>query len=617
MNSGTDVPGWSEAPATSSPNVLRRFGWEDHLVFSVMLASSALIGVFFACHGGRQRTAAEFLVGDRKMSIFPIAMSLTASFTSGIMMLGIPLEIYRYGTQQYLILIGCLGATATITFLFMPVFYDLKLTSSYEYLERRFDQRIRMLGSFLFFLSSLLYLPIVLYGPALVYNQVTGVSVSIITPIVSIVCIFYTTVGGLKAVVWTDTLQMALVYVALMFSAVKSTMATGGVDVIWSQGWAGDRMELFNMDTSPTTRHSLWTTLFGGYVYCLSGVSMHQAMIQRYVSLPSKRHARIALLLYGMGVFVMVTFLTYLGLVAYALYRDCDPIGAKRISNPDQLLPYLVMDTSGHVPGIPGLFVAGMFSAALSSVSTGLNSLAATTFEDFVKGVLLPKREFSETTSATILKSIAFVYGAICIALTYVVAQLGALLQITMSLLSMTSGPIFGIFSLGILVPWANAEGTLAGGIAGMVVNGVVVVGATIYGFLGRIKHPTLELSTSGCCCPAEFNETTVADMTTESYTASPAEDSLEAPALFRLSYMYYAALGSLTTMIVGALCSRLTGGQDLNELDSMLIAPCVRRFLPAKRHTGSSDTKDAEGPLLTNGQQLIIITSAEEDDKT
>ncbi|XP_071451436.1 sodium-coupled monocarboxylate transporter 1-like [Hetaerina americana] len=603
--SPTVTVGVDNAPRTV--DVLRHFGWEDHLVFSVMLAASALIGVFFACHGGRQRTAEEFLVGDRKMGVLPIAMSLTASFTSGIMLLGIPLEIYRYGTQQFLVLFGCVGATVTITFIYMPIFYDLRLTSSYE----------------------LLYLPIVLYGPALVYNQVTGFSVSLIMPIVSIVCIFYTTVGGLKAVVWTDTLQMCLVYVALMFSAVKSTLEIGGADVIWQRGWEGDRMELFKwvlrcMDLNPTTRHTFWTTLFGGYLYCLSGVSNHQALIQRYVSLPSKEKARSALLLYAFGVIVLVSFLTYLGLAAYALYHDCDPITSQRIENPDQLLPYLVMDTSGRVAGIPGLFVAGMFSAALSSVSTGLNSLAATTFEDFIKGVVFPKREFSQTSSATILKCVAFAYGAACVGLTYVVAQLGALLQIAMSLISMTSGPMFGIFNLGLLVPWANAKGTMVGGVAGMVCSGVVVVGAQVYAFLGRISHPTLELSTRGC--PAGGNASTAMDRTLAGHEDGfPVEGGAEVFALFRLSYMYYAALGCFTTMLVGAACSRLTGGQPLERLDPKLVAPFMRRFLPPASSKGGRRTamvgdgedlpKEAQG-LLGNAEHLIVITPAEKEQK-
>ncbi|KAG8224385.1 hypothetical protein J437_LFUL005207 [Ladona fulva] len=578
-------------------SIFHQFGWLDHFVFALMLLASSLIGVYFACFGGRQRTATEFLLGDRKMGIFPIGMSLTASFTSGIMVLGIPLEIYRYGTQQYPLIYGCILSAITIIFLYMPIFYNLQITSSYAYLEKRFDQKIRLMGSFLFFLNSLFIMPIVLYSPALVFNQVTGISVSVITPIVCIVCMFYTVVGGLKAVVWSDTLQMIIVYIAMTFIAIKGTMDVGGFDVVWERSAAGNRFEIFNMDPNPTLRHTFWTTVFGGYLYCLSGVSSHQAMIQRYVSLPSVRKASWAIMIYIVGAFILVNILNYLGLIAYAMYHVCDPIKAKLITSPDQLLPFLVMETSGHLPGMPGLFVAGIFSAALSSVSTGLNSLAATTYEDFVKGVIFPNLKFSETTSAGILKIIAFFYGALCLAMTFVVAQLGALLQIAMSLLSMTSGPIFGIFNLGILYPWANSKGTFMGGIFGIISSGIVVFGAQIYIFLGRITHPPLPLSVDGC--PAHY--LAAANITFSSSSNSSVLEELndtvsdengEVFALFRLSYMYYAAFGCFTTMIAGVIASYFTGGQDLRKVDPNVIAPFMRSFLPK---TVESQVNEAE----------------------
>lgn len=135
---------------------LQRFGWPDYVVFLMMLLSCSLIGVYFgfvqkkpqkSTAGGR---ADDYLVGGRQMAVFPVTMSLIASFISGITLLGTPTEIYVYGTQYMFIVIGVLLMGVAMTFVYLPVFHDLKLTSTYEYLETRFDKKVRLFGAVLF-----------------------------------------------------------------------------------------------------------------------------------------------------------------------------------------------------------------------------------------------------------------------------------------------------------------------------------------------------------------------------------------------------------------------------------------------------------------------------------
>lgn len=122
----------------------------------------------------------------------------------------------------------------------------------------------------------------------------------------------------------------------------------------------------------------------------------------------------------------------------------------------DQLLPLFVMDTLGEIPGLSGLFIAGVFSAALSSLSTCLNSMSAVVLEDFFKPFV--NRPLSDSAVNWIMRSVVVCVGAICLALVFVVQKMGTVLQLTMSLEAITNGPLLAIFTMGILVPWINGN---------------------------------------------------------------------------------------------------------------------------------------------------------------
>lgn len=114
------------------------------------------------------------------------------------------------------------------------------------------------------------------------------------------------------------------------------------------------------------------------------------------------------------------------------------------------------MQSLGDFPGLPGLFVAGVFSAALSSLSTGLNSMSAVVLEDFFKG--FSNRPLSDRQTAFIMRGVVVVFGAICVGLVFVVEKLGAVLQLSMSLGAVSNGPLLGIFTMGVMIPWVEGR---------------------------------------------------------------------------------------------------------------------------------------------------------------
>ncbi|EDS39425.1 conserved hypothetical protein [Culex quinquefasciatus] len=433
------------------------------------------------------------------------------SFISGISLLGTPTEIYVYGVQYMYIVGGVISMGFIMMYIYLPVFHNLQLTSTYQYLQTRFDKRIRLFGSVLFtfatvrnlatsqslslgtpierkpltmtenihhsiedfqethvltpsivplialLLLQMAWLPIVIYVPALAFNQVTGVNVHLITPLVCVICIFYTCVGGLKAVVWTDVIQTVLMFGAMLLIIVKGTYDVGGFSVVMDRAVSSGRIEGPDMRFDMTTRHSIYSCVIGGVVYWLKTNAVSQNMIQRYLSLPTLQDAKRALWTFIAGTLILLALCCYSGLLIYAKYHDCDPLTTKLAKAKDQLLPLLVMDTLGDYPGLPGLFVAGVFSAALSSLSTGLNSMSAVVLEDFFKP--FSNRPLSERATAIIMRAVVGVFGALCVVLVLVVEKLGAVLQLSMSLGSVSNGPLLGIFTIGVLIPWI--EGTV------------------------------------------------------------------------------------------------------------------------------------------------------------
>ncbi|KAL4716542.1 hypothetical protein ACJJTC_010206 [Scirpophaga incertulas] len=432
---------------------IQHFTWYDYAVFVIMLSVCGGIGVYFG-FVKKQNSTQDYLLGGRNMKLVPVCFSLVASFISGISLLGTPTELYIYGTAYLFFLTGAVLMSFVIFNTFLPVLHDLKLTSAYEYLEHRYDKRLRVFGSVLFSAYLMAWLPIVIYVPALAFNQVTGVNIHIVTPIVCFVCIFYTTLGGLKAVVWTDVIQTVLMVGAMILVNIKGTIIVGGFHEVFRRNWETERIEFPSLSLDFTERHTMLSVSVGSTFYWIGNIAVNQSMMQRFLSLPDLKSSKRAVWGFLGGVTLIILICAYSGLLAFARYYDCDPLNSKLALAKDQLLPLLVMDVLAEWKGMPGIFVAGVFSAALSSLSTGLNSMAAVVLEDFWKPFF---KKLTHRETQILIRAVVVVLGILCVALVFVVEMLGSVLQLTMSLSSASMGPLAGIFLMGIFLPFIDS----------------------------------------------------------------------------------------------------------------------------------------------------------------
>lgn len=563
---------------------MQKFGWPDYLVFIFMLLICVAVGLYF----GFVRAASssqDYLVGGRTMPMFPVSMSLIATFISGISLLGIPTEIYVYGIQYIYIAGAIILMAILVEKIYLPVFHELQVTSTYEYLERRFDKTIRLFGSMLFTIGMLVWLPVVIYVPALAFNQVTGVNVHLITPLVCVICIFYTSMGGIKAVVWTDVIQTIVMIGAIILVIIKGTLDAGGAAAVWERNWNSGRIEAPNFDVNPLSRHTVWSLVFGGVLYWLQSSAINQNMIQRYLSLPDFKTARRSLWFFVFGVIFVTLLCSYCGMVIYATYYKCDPLTTMLAREKDQLLPLLVMEVLGDIPGLPGLFVAGIFSAALSSLSTGLNSMAAVVLEDFYKTFF--KRKLTEKQTYILMKSTVIIFGIIFVALVYVVEKLGAVLQLSMSVGAIAAGPALSLFTMGLLFPWVHAKGALVGGVSGLAFMSWLCLKAQTAIANGDLSFPEKPVYTDGCHYQFTPKMSKFINLRFDpSLNTTEIMHTDESFMLYRLSYLWYTLIGCTVSMSVALLVSFVTKPNDPRDLDQQLLAPFVRRLIPLRRYS-------------------------------
>jgi sodium-coupled monocarboxylate transporter 8/12 len=594
------------------------FSWYDYSLFCVMLSLSAFIGIYFGCFGTKQSSANEYLMGDKKMKIFPISVSLIASHVSGVTLLAIPADIYRFGAGFWLMVPILVIMSAVIIYVYLPVFYKLQITSTYEYLERRFDSTNRVFASFLFTLGLFLYLPIIIYLPALALSAATGLNIHYITPVVCGVCIFYTTLGGLKAVVWTDTLQFTITTGALFTVTVIGIRSAGGVGAIWNKALEGDRLDIFDFDPDPTRRDTFWIVLVGTSVFWLSMAGIHQSCVQKYLSVPTFNQSRLTVVFFTIGLMIVTSCSVFIGLTMYARYADCDPFTTGAVKKNDQLLPYFIMDVASHIPGLSGLFIAGIFCAALSTLSACLNCVAGTMYEDFVLKVTGPIDD--DKRAAYILKLLVVIVGVLCTLLVFVVERLGGILPLVVSLGGLTSGPLLGMFTLGILFPKATSKGVLYGSIIGMLFASWIVVMAQYYKAQGLLVDVARPISVQGCLVnrttpvPPMTSFNTIISMTNITYSQEFGQGEFEEPEkfkpffLFRISFYYYAPLACLVTIVAGLLISYTLGSDD-PPVQRDLLSPVIH-FMLSDDH---QDQKTKDYYSLDKALHLVATNSDKE----
>ncbi|XP_032247518.1 sodium-dependent multivitamin transporter isoform X2 [Halichoerus grypus] len=558
-------------PASDTNTVTSTFSLVDYVVFVLLLVLSLAIGLYHAFRGWGRHTVGQLLMADRKMSCLPVALSLLATFQSAVAILGVPSEIYRFGTQYWFL--GCsyfLGLLIP-AHIFIPVFYRLHLTSAYEYLELRFNKAVRVCGTLTFIFQMVIYMGVVLYAPSLALNAVTGFDLWLSVLTLGIVCTVYTALGGLKAVIWTDVFQTLVMFLGQLVVIIVGSAKVGGLRHVWEVASQHGRISGIVLDPDPFVRHTFWTLAFGGVFMMLSLYGVNQAQVQRYLSSRTEKAAVLSCYAVFPCQQLVLCMSCLIGLVMFVYYQEYPMSTQQAQAAPDQFVLYFVMDLLKDLPGLPGLFVACLFSGSLSTISSAFNSLATVTMEDLIRPWF---PQFSEVQAIMLSRILAFGYGLLCLGMAYISSQMGPVLQAALSIFGMVGGPLLGLFCLGMFFPCANPPGAIVGLLAGLIMAFWIGIGSIVTNMASRMAPSPPNISSFSL--PSNLTSVTMTTLMPSTTLSKPT--GLQH--LYSLSYLWYSAHNSTTVIVVGLIVSLLTGGMRGRTLNPRTIYPVLPKLV-------------------------------------
>lgn len=550
-------------------------GSVDYVVFAALLLFSTCIGLFFAYFDSKKKSKESdfdesgYLVGNRSMSAGPVALSLTASFMSSITVISTPAEIYYYGAMFMWFFVSYVLVAIIVNFLYMPFFYRQGYTSTYQYIEERFGRPFKLLLCIIYTFNTIVYAGIVIYAPALAINKVCAINMNAAILVMGIVCCIYTSLGGIKAVIWTDVVQYLAMYAGFMAIIGKGAVDFNGLGPIVEIAREYGRMSPSDFSPDLRVRHSVWSCVLGGTFGLWLGVyGVNQSNVQRYISCKSAREASKAVWI-NCGALILINFTACAsGLVMFAYYHGCDPLEAGWITARDQLVPYMVLDQFQQYPGLPGLFLASACSGTLSTVSSGINSVCAILIEELKDTFKLAAKHPFLSARAIVCAS-----GMAATGVAFICMQLsGTVLQASMSINGIVAGPTLGLFTLGMLCPWVSSRSAGIGFLSGL------GTGVMLYSMSNPTDQFTKILSVETDRC-----QNGSLALTTPPPTTLVSDDEIP----FQISYIYLSTAGLLVTMILSNLASFIIKKPDPQQrkkaLFSSLIwdAPWAQKYFP------------------------------------
>ncbi len=441
------------------------FGMINYSVLVLYLLISVLIGLYFA---RKQKSTDDYFIGGGRIPWWASGLSVFGTLLSAITFMAIPAKAFVTDWAFFFLNITAILITPLIAFVFIPFFNKLKIKTAYEYLEDRFNYKARAFGSLSFILFQLGRIGIVLLLPSLAISIVTGIPVETSILIMGILCIFYTTFGGIEAVIWTDVMQVVVLLggsvLAVIWIMMHTETSFGDMLAYASEQ---DKFNIANFEMN-FTDSTFWVVFIGGLASAMVTQGTDQTIVQRYLTSSSVKDAQKTL--YTNAVLTLPATIIFFGIgtLLFMFYTEMPSKLSPAISNNDSIFPWYIVR---ELPvGVSGLLVAGIFSAAMSSISSSLNSVSTAYCNDFH---LHFKPKISDDKLLRIARIATMTTGVlgVLLALWMAGSNIKSLWDQFYRFLGLFTGGLGGMFLLGMLTKKANSTGTLLG----LVVSAILI----------------------------------------------------------------------------------------------------------------------------------------------
>ncbi|ANY10422.1 sodium:solute symporter [Pseudonocardia sp. HH130630-07] len=453
----------------------------DLIVIVAYLVVSLGIGLWMS---GRQKSNEDYFLGGRELPWWAVSLSVVATETSALTVISVPTVAYL-GSLTYLQLaLGYLLGRIVVAFVLLPRYAAGKLTTAYGYLGQRFGRGMQGTASVAFLVTRLLADGVRMFAAAIPVKVILaglGLDVSFfwIIVVLSLVTVAYTYVGGIKAVVWTDVLQMVLYVVGgIVAVAVIGPQLPAG---FWGDAVAAGKTQLLDFTSNPVSApYAFVTAVVGGALLSTASHGVDQIIVQRLLACRSVRDGQKALIASAVVVGLQFALFLVVGLFLWGYYGGATP-AALGLQTGDELFPRFIVE--GLPPGVSGLLLAGILAAAMSTLSSSLSALSSSTVIDLVQTVF--RRELSTGQGIRLARITTLVWGLVFIVFANLFTSTeNPVVELGLSVAGITYGGLLGAFALGLFVPRARQSDAIVGfSVAVVVMAALFLLAPTLVGF--------------------------------------------------------------------------------------------------------------------------------------
>ncbi len=458
----------------------------DWSVVSIYLVAMVAMSWYI---GQKQKDATDYYLGGNDLSWWSVGISTMATQCSTNSLLGAPAFVITTGLLWLQYEFALPLAMVFIMIFLLPFYRKLNLVSVYAYQEQRFGRGARTLLSVTFQLLRAFATGVTVYGISIVLQSIVGIPFALSVLILGVVTVVYDMLGGMAAVVLSDVIQMVVLYLGIALCVGYSISAVGGVSEVFTQfsslgavlgsdTFVGLKaVDFSGTGFSADSQYGFWPMLLGGLFLYVSYYGTDQTQVQRELSSKNIDDTNRSLMLNGMMRFPLVFTYCFLGVC----------IGAYIVKNPEFLTLLPVEDGSINfnlaVPtfvtsvlphGVIGLVMVALFSAAMSSLDSTINSLSAATIKDLYEP-FIQRGEVPVEKQLNLSRFFTVFWGSLIVVFSFFVGDISnSVIESVNKVGSLANGPILAMFLLGILTRFGNEKGAVSGLIIGLIGNAAV-----------------------------------------------------------------------------------------------------------------------------------------------
>ncbi len=454
----------------------------DYAIVIVYLLGVTGAGILIS---GRQRTSRDYFLGGKQLPWWMVGFSIVAGETSTLTFISVPGLAYAGNMHFLQLVLGYVVGRILVSLIFIPAYYRGDLETAYDFLGKRFGLPLRKWTSTVFIVTRVLASGVRLFATAIPVHMITGLEYSHSILLIGGFTLLYTYVGGLKAVVTMDVVQL-FIYLSGAVAAVSlilSRLPDGWQSVITMATAGANKFELFNPDWGGSvygffsSPYTIIGGVLGGTFLTMASHGTDQLLVQRLLGCKNQRESQKALILDALFIFAQFAFFLFVGLCLYAFY-DGVPFQELGLHSSDEVFPKFIVE---NLPaGIAGLVIAGILASAMGTLSSSISSLASSTYLDLFKQsargkALSQDKEVLWSRILTLFWGVVLIGGAMLFTDTH-----NPVVELGLKIASFTYGGLLGTFFLGLLFRQTNQADAFAGFIAGILAMSAVISFTTI-----------------------------------------------------------------------------------------------------------------------------------------